>query len=370
MPDSLKTNALTVLVAPLDWGLGHTTRCIPIIRELMNKKCVVLVAGNGIQERIIREEFPQIDFLPLEGYNIRYGRSAFWTRLRLLLQIPKITRIIRQEHDWLQEQVRQHPIDVIISDNRYGLYHKKIPSVLLTHQLRVRTPLGRWGDWFARFVNYRWIRNFGACWVPDFEPDKGLAGLLSHPEKETPFAKTYVGPISRMSKNPAVLPKDSKLLILLSGPEPQRSLFENKLIDQLATSHFQATVVRGLPATASQIPSTNHLRFFNHLAAEDLSKEMQEAEWVISRCGYSTIMDLASLQKKSILVPTPGQAEQEYLAGYLQEKGMALCIPQRTFDLAAAIALAGSGNWRWPEGSYDGAPLRQAIDELLTRAKD
>jgi len=134
--------------------------------------------------------------------------------------------------------------------------------------------------------------------------------------------------------------KKDHLLIIISGPEPQRSILENKIITEISHYNGTATIVRGLPAVVSIIPSTNMIKFYNHLSTEAMNKEMKQAAYVISRCGYSTVMDLIQLQKKSILIPTPGQTEQQYLAGYLSQKQLACCIPQKEFSLAHALQKA------------------------------
>jgi predicted glycosyltransferase len=132
------------------------------------------------------------------------------------------------------------------------------------------------------------------------------------------------------------------LLVILSGPEPQRTILENKIIKDIAHYPGNATVLRGLPGNATLVPSTNQIKFYNHLSAEELYKEMKKTGYVIARSGYSTIMDIAGVHKKSILIPTPGQTEQEYLAKYLQKKKFAFCINQDSFSLPVALQSAKS----------------------------
>jgi uncharacterized protein (TIGR00661 family) len=321
-----------ILVVPLDWGLGHATRCIPIIKELLANDCEVLLAGEGMQEALLRAEFPDLPFLPLDGYRIRYPRSSWGFFLKISLQIPKIISAIRKEHSWLKKMVRSHEIDAVISDNRFGLYHSKIPSIFITHQLSIKSPLGNWIEKILQRWNYKYINRFTECWIPDLLDEDNLAGELSHPfiQPKTPIK--YIGILSRFEKKESEEIKDH-LLFILSGPEPQRTVLENKIINDISHYEGTATIARGLPTSSSIIPSTNMIKFYNHLPAKELSNEIQKANWVISRCGYSTVMDLVKLQKKMIMIPTPGQTEQEFLAKRLQQKQIAFTIRQKEFSL-------------------------------------
>ncbi len=328
-----------ILIAPLDWGLGHATRCIPVIYELIKQGCEVWLAGEGAQKALLQQEFPELPFLSLPGYRVKYGRSGAGMAWRILFQTPRITRVIKDENKWLKEMIRKYSFDAVISDNRYGLYHDSVPCVIIIHQLQIRTNLGKWSEKFLRERNYKYINRFSECWVPDEQGANNLAGELSHPAKKPNTEVHYIGLLSRFTKIDAE-EKAGHLLIVLSGPEPQRTIFENKIVNDIAHYEGSATIVRGLPGSLTLIPSTNTLRFYNHLPAEELNKEMNMAEYTISRSGYSTIMDIQKLRKKSILVPTPGQTEQEYLASCLAEKKLSLTFPQSKFFLFSALQQA------------------------------
>ena len=323
-----------LLVAPLDWGLGHATRCVPVIRDLLKNNCEVWLAGEGAQEKLLREEFPSLPFLPLKGYQIKYGKSGLTGKI--LLQVPSILRSINEENKWLKKQVSNHGFDAVISDNRYGLYNEKVFSVLITHQLCIKTSFGKWSEKILQHWNYKLINKFNECWLPDDEGENNLAGELSHPVRLPSIPVRYIGPLSRFAKKNIDEIKDH-LLIILSGPEPQRTILENKVIDQIVKYPATATIVRGLPGEKNIIPSTNSVHFYNHLTSEELNREAMKAEFIISRSGYSTIMDIACVQKKSILIPTPRQTEQEYLAGHLKKKQFAFCVDQNRFSLLKNI---------------------------------
>lgn len=336
-----------LLVAPLDWGLGHATRCIPIIKALLNQGCDVWLAGEGQQEVLLRKEFPGLPFLPLKGYRVSYAASGIPGKI--LLQVPKILRAIKEENKWLDVQVNKYGFDFVIADNRYGLHHKNVHSIFITHQLCIKSPFGKWSEKLLQQWNYKLINRFNECWVPDLpagtaseESENNLAGDLSHPEILPALPVKYIGPLSRFSSFAPLGERGNKdhLLIIISGPEPQRSLFENIIVNQIAHYPGTATVVRGLPSAKSIIPSTNSIQFYNHLTAELMNEEMAKAEFVISRCGYSTVMDIAAMKKKSILIPTPGQTEQEYIAAHLIKKRFACCISQKEFSLQQSIEMA------------------------------
>src|SRR4030095_2442531 len=335
-----------LLVAPLDWGLGHATRCVPVIRDLLNNNCELWLAGEGRQEKLLREEFPSLPFLPLKGYRIKYGKSGLAGKI--FLQIPSILRSIKEENKWLKEQVSKYGFEAVISDNRYGLYHEKIFSVFITHQLCIKSSFGKWSEKILQQWNYKFIKRFHECWVPDEEGENNLAGKLSHPKTFPDILVKYIGALSRFSSFSTLGNGGIKnhLLIILSGPEPQRTILENKVIDQIVNYPGTATIVRGLPGERNIIPSTNTIHFYNHLSSEELNREALKAEFVISRSGYSTVMDIAALQKKSILISTPGQTEQEYLADHLMKKQFAFCVNQNSFSLLKNVEEARNFEYR------------------------
>ncbi len=334
-----------ILVAPLDWGLGHATRCIPVIYELIKQGAEVWIAGEGKQVVLLKKEFPDLMFLSLKGYRIRYGRSPVHLLWAVARQVPSILRAIKYENKWLAKVVSEHGFDAVISDNRYGLHHKSIPSIFITHQLYITTPFGRWMNHCLQKLNYRNIRHFTACWVPDNQDASNFAGELSHPVTMPPIPVHYTGILSRLNRTSNAA-QQRHLFISLSGPEPQRSYFEDRVVFDISRYKGTAVIVRGLPGEANLIPSTNDIRFYNHLPSREYNTEIEKAEWVISRSGYSTIMDLASVGKKSILVPTPGQPEQEYLGKYLEEKKFAVSISQKAFNLNDAIERASNFDYQ------------------------
>ena len=331
-------SGIKVLVAPLDWGLGHATRCIPIICELQQLGATVYVAAEGRIRELLEKELKQIVFLPLQGYNIRYSKSRHLLPLTLLFQLPKFLLGVHKENKWLKKAVKQYGFDAVISDNRPGLYHAAVPCIYITHQLTIKTGFA-FTEWLAQRMHYHFINKFSACWVPDNFEKYILAGDLSHPKKLPRPPLHYPGPLSRFEKTEAE--KKYKLLILLSGPEPQRTVFENILLAELEFFRETVLFVRGLPGDVAVLTLQNkNIEVYNHLPAADLCIAIQQAEMVICRSGYTSVMDLIALQQKAILVPTPGQTEQEYLGEYLMKQKLFVCTPQHKFSLSGAQQLA------------------------------
>ncbi len=360
-----KQRKLRILVAPLDWGLGHATRCIPIIRELMEQGAEVWLAGEGQQEILLKTEFPTLSFLELPGYRVRYAATAWGLLKNMLFQTPKILKRIKEEKKWLLSKIAEHKFDAVVSDNRYGLHHVKVPCIFITHQLKIKSPLGKWPEKILQKRNYNYINRFTACWVPDMASQKNLAGELSHPEKKPTIPVQYIGSLSRL-KTTGTIETKNQLLVVLSGPEPQRTLLENKIIALIGHYNHSAVIVRGLPGAATLIPSTNMIKFYNHLPSAELNKEMEAAEYIISRSGYSTVMDIAALQKKSILIPTPGQTEQEYLGKYLMENKMAFTVEQDKFSLEESLSSAKNFNYTsFPANTND--DLQKTIHHFLSQ---
>lgn len=334
---SANFNIQTVLVAPLDWGLGHATRCIPLINALVANGYTVLLAAEGAQAHLLQQEFPQLTLLPMAGYRVRYAKTRLGLALSLLRQLPRLRQQIREEHDWLEQVIQTHHIDLVISDNRYGLYSKKVSCIFITHQLTIKAPFA-WLENLLQSINYRFINRFTACWVPDMEGGANIAGILSHPQKMPAIPVLYLGVLSRFA--PGALEKKYDYCILLSGPEPQRSLLENTFIKGLPSVSGTCLLVRGKPGSTEQLTIAPHVTVVNHLPGVELEAAIRQSEYVISRSGYSTVMELLAMHKKAILIPTPGQTEQEYLAARLQAAGTCISFTQNNFEPAKHLALA------------------------------
>ncbi|MEO7444952.1 MAG: glycosyltransferase, partial [Ferruginibacter sp.] len=276
------------------------------------------------------------------------------------VQSRKIFQTIRKENAWLREQVKQYNIDVIISDNRYGLYHAEATSIFITHQLNIETGNSILNK-IAQKINYYFINRFSACWVPDGNEEIKLAGKLSHPEIYPSIPVRYIDILSRFS--PLNVDKEYDIIILLSGPEPQRSILEEKLISQAINTEFKILLVRGLPGgNTTTLKNTARLEIVNHLPARVLNTKMAASALVVCRSGYSSVMDLIAMQKKAVFIPTPGQKEQEYLAAWLKENKWFNYKQQEEFMLQYVFSLAE--NYSPPLNKKTNV-LDNSVDNLL-----
>ena len=253
---------------------------------------------------------------------------------------------------------------MVISDNRYGLYHPTIPCIILTHQLTIITPFGILQRVLQK-IHYRLLNHFNEIWVPDIEKFPSAAGILSHPEKMPGIPVRYIGWLSRFQAFPG--PNYYDIVVLLSGPEPQRSMLEKKILKELKEIKGNILLIRGLPGETA-LPKYEHpIKIRNHLSNKELQEVIQQAEWIICRSGYTTIMELLSLQKKAILIPTPGQTEQIYLAERLRELNWAVSIDQNFFNGSDIISVAGQFSFSLPQPmlSHD-PPWLPLLKKLLS----
>lgn len=354
-----------ILVGPLDWGLGHVSRCVPLIRYIRNAGHEVVFAGNYDQQEYIRVVFPDMECVFLEGYNVRYARTRKGFMGRILVQLPRIRQRIREEETWLAGIIARQQIDAVISDNRYGLVHPKIPCVLMTHQLQVLSGWGMAADRLLQKIHYRFITRFRECWVVDQEKVPGLSGKLAHPDLLPHLPVRYLGLLSQCSILRSK--RNGYLLVLLSGTEPQRSLLSALLWKQVQALQQPVVFIEGSAAAATPGGIPPHIRYYKRVAGDLLQDLLAGASLVVCRSGYSSLMDLAALQQKAILIPTPGQTEQEYLARHMQEQGMQLHAAQEGFDISAQLVLADGFPYRPMPGPDSFNAYAAVLDHWLSQ---
>lgn len=337
-----------VLIAPLDWGLGHATRCIPLIHAFLDLGSEVVLAASGPQAQILKQEFPQLSLLPLPGYAVRYSKKGSTLALRLLLQAPRILKTIREEYLWLKQVQKTYQFNLIIADNRFGLWHRAVPSIFITHQLQIQVP-NSWLEARIQRINYRYIQHFKQCWVPD-DTTQALAGKLSHPQILPDIPVQYMGLLSRMRKTDT--PLQYKYCFLLSGPEPQRTILEKHILEQVAQLETTCLLIRGLPGAQLTLPATKNCTIIQHASTNELMQLLASSEYIICRSGYTSLMELMAMQRKMILIPTPGQTEQQYLADYFMQKGWAYAASQDALDLRYIFADADKYMYQFPDLEY------------------
>lgn len=349
-----------ILVCVLDWGLGHATRCIPLIRELQRRNCVVFIASSGRAYELLKKEFfMNIRCFEIDGYDPQYPHSDSMV-FKMGFQLPKFLRIIKKEQIQVEKIVERNQIDVVISDNRYGCYSTKVPSYFITHQLNIQMP--GWLKWMEPRVNRKnhdYIKKFAECWIPS-APDSLIPELLVNTDG---LNTRYIGYLSRFEKKQ--VEKKYDVIGICSGPEPQRTYLEQTLTYYFKKTTLKVLLVNGKTESLGKYHKQN-VRFSvaNCLMAEDLNEAIEQSDIVIARSGYSTVMDLAKLGKKAIFVPTPGQTEQEYLARELMRKGVAFSMSQEDFDLE--VALKESEKYTGFTGmGFDDTLLKEAIATIV-----
>ena len=327
--------------------MGHATRCIPIINALLKANYEPVLASDGDALLLLQKEFPLLKSVELPSYNISYPKNGKYLNFKLLLQIPHIISAIKKERKTVSELIEKENIAGIISDNRFGVYSKIVPSVYVTHQLKVMS--GK-TTFITTKIHQQFIRKFDECWVPDTEGIFNFSGDLGHLKKHS-FNLKYLGILSRFQ--PKEIEIKYNLLLLLSGPEPLRTLLENKLLKEL--KHFEGKIlmVRGVLNNAAEIKAPGNFKIVNYLLANELEEAINQSNLVIARSGYSTIMDLAALGKMAFFIPTPGQFEQEYLAKRLQEKAMAPYTEQDEFTAAKLSDLTNFSGFKKVHSTVD-----------------
>ncbi len=357
MPDKKK-----ILICPLDWGLGHATRCIPIIKSILDHGHIPLIAADSRPLDLLKQEFPEIQTIRLPGYGITYPRNGLMI-LRMAMQTPSIFLGIWKENLAVRKIVKEHQIDLLISDNRFGLWHRDIPCVYMAHQILIKCPQRfEWLEPLLHFIHKTLAEKYTECWIPDLEGERSLAFDLTG-KFEPPGNSRFIGLLSRFERL-----EDNEnsldLLVILSGPEPQRSIFEGIILEQLEGTTRKTLVVQGKTENEESRQLSENVRIVSYLTGAELNKMIMAADVVLARPGYSTIMDLAVTGKKAILTPTPGQTEQEYLAGEYAKRKLFYCTEQAGFNLNDALQKVAefSGVQRI---NYKTSELFSYISELL-----
>ena len=317
----IKILGKNILICPLNWGLGHATRCVPIIKDLSNQGNKVIIAADEGPLAFLQKEFPDHEFIKFPGFSPKYSRSNTQV-FKMMAAFPGALRDFRRDHKTVESIVKNYNIDTVISDNRFGCWSKHAHSIFITHQLHIQVPgLWKWTTPIINLFNNSYIKKYDEVWVPDVENEPSLGGKLSHPAIKGIKTK-YIGHLSRFSSdNQDVTEKTNKFLVILSGPEPQRTIFEDIVLKQAQKTRDNILILRAKPDSSKLLRDVpDNVSMFNHVDDEMFVKLVNSAETIVCRGGYSSLMDLAALGKTAFLVPTPGQTEQEYLAKHLSQK--------------------------------------------------
>ncbi len=317
-----------------------------------------MIASNGNALIFLKNEFPTLKFYELSAYSPQYpneNNSMVW---KMGMQLPKFVKTIYRECQEVEKIVRDEKIDIVISDNRYGCHSRYAKSIFIYHQVNLLMPKSwKWMEKSVNFFNHRQIKKFDECWVP--VPSNQFFPKLT----STKLPIKFIGFLSRFSA--VNHPKEFKVMGICSGPEPQRSYFELNISKQFRESNYPTLIVRGIvDADEEPFYSKKNMPVVNYLNSLEMNRTICKSEIIISRSGYSTVMDLIKTGSRAIFIPTPGQTEQEYLAAELMKKGIAFSMKQSEFNLEKALREAEKFSG-FVNFEHNEALLKNAIDSIL-----
>ena len=342
-----------ILVAPLDWGLGHASRCVPIVQFFVEQGFEVIIGGSGESRAYLQKRFPSLVSVELPSAKMNYGKQGMIS-LPFMFSMLSFVRNISREHRALEKLIVEKSIDYVFSDNRLGLYSSHVPSFYMTHQLNFDTGfLNRFSARMMNSLHRRFINKYRYCFVPDTGGELSLSGKMSDSEIEA----THLGPLSRFYGKTAEKIDGDFDLLLLSGIEPQRTMLENIFIEKYsAMSNARLHIIRGVVDGKELVHSAN-ITYENAPSDDRIASLVVSAKRIFCRSGYSSLCDLAALERRAVLVPTPRQPEQEYLAIRFQEKFGFVMIAQEDLPQVDILGLLYDFVWK-----YD---YRCSLGELL-----
>lgn len=354
-----------ILICPLEWGLGHAGRMIPLARKLQEEDNAIFIGASPGHQKFLGGELKDVQFIDFDGFKPTYSR-VLPQYVALLFQIPCLLFHIIKEHRRLGKIINKYHIDIVISDNRFGLWNRKVKTVYVTHQICIPFPEKlRFLEWTGVCFHRFFIRKYDLCFIPDLPGEINLTGRLSHSLK-IPENARYIGILSRFTDNNDItgssgVPDHNTLF--LSGPEPQRSILRNIITAVQGKNAPPLVILEGRPGIHDKKTDSGEIITFNHLPAGEMKSIIQGSKGIIARAGYTSIMELVSLNCSALLIPTPGQTEQEYLAGYLSGKGWFKAIRQKDLKEGFSIPLK---NAPWPAdiSEKSRALLKSSLKEL------
>lgn len=356
-----------ILYTVLNWGLGHATRSIPIISRLLAGGHRVTLAGEGASGWLLRERFPELDYVEVKGIDIRYS-TGIPAAFSVVLKAGHIHTAIRREQQAFRKIAQHIGANAIISDNRYGAYCEGIPSVMICHQLYPAPPAGLgFLQPIIDAIHTRYLKPFTQLWIPDVAESPGMSGKLSHrSSKFRSLQPRFIGPISRLADvTEKTCERNYDILAILSGPEPARSQLEELLTRHLSAlpGELSTLMVCGTPDTAVNADNSHGIQKVPHLPPEELKYHLVNSRYIICRSGYSSLMDLAAVHRRALCIPTPGQTEQEYLAELHNSANRLVYQEQRNLNLHSGLQkLSHCQSFYHPVNEG----IQQALDDFLS----
>lgn len=360
----MRTNR-NILFTPLGWGLGHASRIIPIIQLLHSQNHTIYVAGNTQSLSLITKECPYVIAIRLRTFSVRFakGDKQLFPLLTIAIKIPLYNFY---ERIWLRKAIKRLRIDLVISDNRYGMRSSRVKCVIITHQLKPKIPSPfQFTEPFVSKLIYRWLSHFDEVWIPDNIDKNRLSGELT--ENKTLSNIRYIGPLSRFYNLPDITPcNDYELVCIVSGPEPHRTILADEAERLIRRINTNGIIIEGKPEINYSYRQTGKIVRVSHVPGMHLAELVAGCKYLIVRGGYSTIMDLWALGYSGAIVPTPGQTEQEYLGKYLDERGYFRCIAQSELSSATPGMLTKR---KHTTNETAKKLLRETVFDLLKTAK-
>jgi len=328
----------TIFVAPLNWGLGHATRDLPLIKTFLDRGDKVIVAAHDRAKMLLQSEVPQCEFVDFPEYPIRYPETRFFVTRFMFVVFPQMLKAMYKEKERLKKLHKKYQFDYIISDNRFCLYLKGVKSYLISHQLRYKLPFPITKfEALPEYFTHSYFKNYDKIFVSDRDDPDSLTGELSHKMRYLPEQKLeYCGILNDIKSNLNDKEKDIDYFIIVSGPEPQRTKLERIIFKQVNSLPGKIVVALGMPEKNYKI-SQGNATFYTYLNRKQMHEFLQRSKFVIARPGYTTAMEMIQLDLKGLFIPTPGQIEQVYLAKYYEEKDWCHCVSQYKLDLSSAV---------------------------------
>jgi uncharacterized protein (TIGR00661 family) len=341
---------MKIIYGVCSWGIGHTARALPILRKLLAEHNELTVISSGRPLQILKDELqePSVEYIDIPDYAPPRGIEPRTFFIGFLLRSPKLQFTIRRELRAVLKLLAKKRYDVILSDTRYGIYHRKIPSFFITNQLRLMNPYRfRTLELGSELYNRFFFKRYCGIIVPDFADQDDLGGDLTHNLRLIDMSKIhYVGPISDFK--PRELPQTIDYLISLSGPPLERALFRQTILNQLASLNGNIAITtpeHNLDSKSSCLirkvqSDARKINVYTYLSRMDRELLLNRAKLLISKIGFTTLSDMAVLRKKALFLPTPGQPEQLYLAQYHNTKRTFRCVLPTKLNLATDVNLA------------------------------
>ncbi len=330
---------MKIIYAVCSWGLGHATRSLPIIRKLVNENHDLTIISHGRSLQLLKNELGKnLDFIELEDYPMLLSDNSRQFMAKSMIYWPNFIGRLHNGFTYVKKLLEKEKFDRIISDARYDIYSRSIPSFFISHQMRIMNPLRlKMFESGSEIFNLFFFKRYAGVIVPDYEEDN-LSGDLSHNLHRIDEEKLhYVGVLSDFRKKKKK--KDIDYLVSISGPEPQRTNLEEKIMSQVKDLKGKVVLTLGKTENVDKYNSKN-IETYSFLPKKEREDFLNRAKLVISRSGYSTILDLSVIGAKALMTPTPGQIEQEYLAEYHNKKGSFYCVDQDKIDLSKDVEIA------------------------------